>query len=150
MKTIILILVTIFSTFVTFAQKSKEKDATSALPVFARQYSCPMHSDIISDKPGKCSKCGMDLTVSKKEQMKQEATGTYSCPMHKEVVSNHEGVCAKCSSKLVVDRKGSKQAKTVYSCSMHSEVASNKTGKCPICGKELEKEKTALGRIKKS
>lgn len=25
------------------------------------QYSCPMCKDITSDKPGKCSKCGMDL-----------------------------------------------------------------------------------------
>jgi len=24
-------------------------------------YSCPMHADVTSDKPGKCSKCGMDL-----------------------------------------------------------------------------------------
>ena len=24
-------------------------------------YVCPMHSDVTSDKPGKCSKCGMDL-----------------------------------------------------------------------------------------
>ena len=24
-------------------------------------YSCPMHPEVTSDKPGKCSKCGMDL-----------------------------------------------------------------------------------------
>ncbi|CAN5429220.1 hypothetical protein BH09BAC3_BH09BAC3_06840 [soil metagenome] len=24
-------------------------------------YTCPMHSEIKSDKPGKCPKCGMDL-----------------------------------------------------------------------------------------
>lgn len=29
-------------------------------------YSCPMHPEVKSDKPGKCSKCGMDLV--KKEQ----------------------------------------------------------------------------------
>ena len=34
------------------------------------KYSCPMHPDELSNKPGKCSKCGMDLTKSKKEQMK--------------------------------------------------------------------------------
>lgn len=27
----------------------------------AAQYSCPMHPDMTSDKPGKCSKCGMEL-----------------------------------------------------------------------------------------
>ena len=25
------------------------------------KYSCPMHPEVTSDKPGTCSKCGMDL-----------------------------------------------------------------------------------------
>ncbi len=25
------------------------------------EYTCPMHPDVISDKPGKCPVCGMDL-----------------------------------------------------------------------------------------
>ncbi len=29
------------------------------------QYTCPMHPEVISDKPGKCPKCGMDLVVKK-------------------------------------------------------------------------------------
>ncbi len=24
-------------------------------------YVCPMHSDVVTDKPGTCEKCGMDL-----------------------------------------------------------------------------------------
>lgn len=27
----------------------------------AGQYTCPMHSEVVSDKPGKCPKCGMAL-----------------------------------------------------------------------------------------
>ena len=27
----------------------------------SQKYTCPMHPEVISDKPGKCSKCGMDL-----------------------------------------------------------------------------------------
>lgn len=34
----------------------------------AVQYTCPMHPEVISDKPGKCPKCGMDL-VEKKDEM---------------------------------------------------------------------------------
>lgn len=34
----------------------KESNATAAA-----LYVCPMHPDVTSDKPGKCSKCGMDL-----------------------------------------------------------------------------------------
>ena len=28
-------------------------------------YTCPMHPEVTSDKPGKCPKCGMDLVVKK-------------------------------------------------------------------------------------
>lgn len=28
-------------------------------------YACPMHPEITSDKPGKCSKCGMDMVEKK-------------------------------------------------------------------------------------
>ena len=28
-------------------------------------YVCPMHSDVVSTKPGKCSKCGMNLALKK-------------------------------------------------------------------------------------
>jgi uncharacterized membrane protein len=39
----------------------------------ATQYTCPMHPEVISDKPGKCPKCGM--TLVKKEAAKKEADG---------------------------------------------------------------------------
>lgn len=29
---------------------------------------CPMHPDVTSDKPAKCSKCGMDLVAKKVEK----------------------------------------------------------------------------------
>jgi len=34
-------------------------------------YTCSMHSDIVSDKPGKCPKCGMEM-VEKKPVKKDE------------------------------------------------------------------------------
>ena len=27
------------------------------------EYTCPMHPEVVSDKPGKCPQCGMDLEV---------------------------------------------------------------------------------------
>ena len=29
----------------------------------AAVYTCPMHPEVVSDKPEKCSKCGMDLAA---------------------------------------------------------------------------------------
>ena len=148
MKTIIILLVATFTTFGAVAQKSKGNVKNPKPPVITIQYTCPMHSDMVSNKPGKCSKCGMDLSLSKKEQMKQEVTNTYTCPMHKEVVSTHESICAKCSSKLVIDRGSSKHATSVYTCSMHSQVAGNERDKCPICRMKLEKQTNIVDSTK--
>lgn len=39
----------------------KELTAKVADPAVTASYACPMHADVTNDKPGKCSKCGMDL-----------------------------------------------------------------------------------------
>ena len=45
-------------------------------------YTCKMHPDVMSDKPGKCPKCGMTLVKQKMtaEQMKMMKEGTYTKP----------------------------------------------------------------------
>ena len=45
--------------------KPAAKTETTGDAVQAVQYTCPMHPEVISDKPGKCPKCGMDLVVKK-------------------------------------------------------------------------------------
>jgi hypothetical protein len=35
-------------------------------PVAAATYTCPMHPDVKSDKPGECPQCGMDLVPVEK------------------------------------------------------------------------------------
>ena len=35
-------------------------------------YTCPMHPEVISDKPGKCPKCGMDLVLKDAPEKKEE------------------------------------------------------------------------------
>ena len=40
------------------SSKSNEQPAQKGKAV---QYTCPMHPEVVQDKPGKCPKCGMDL-----------------------------------------------------------------------------------------
>ena len=45
-------------------------------------YTCKMHNEVMSDKPGKCPKCSMDFVKQKmtEEQMKMMKEGTYIKP----------------------------------------------------------------------
>lgn len=113
----------------------KEKHAT--------YYTCPKHSDVVSDKPGKCPQCGMDLSLSTKEQVKAKVTKNYTCPVHVEIATHDPGKCPKCGKKLALSQKEQMKAEVtkVYTCSMHPDVALDKDGVCPKCGQELVEKK---------
>jgi hypothetical protein len=83
-------------------------------------YTCPMpeHSDVRSDKPGKCPKCNMTLIPMMKQASSigtnlAPETSTmvpeklYTCPMasHADVVSDKPGKCSKCGMDLVETTK---------------------------------------------
>jgi len=44
----------------------KAPASTTAAPAAATVYTCPMHPEVTSDKPGKCPKCGMNLVPKAK------------------------------------------------------------------------------------
>ena len=90
-------------------------------------YTCPMHSDVVSDAPGKCPKCGMKLMPA------EPASASYTCPMHPDVVSDAPGKCPKCGMKLMP----AEPASASYTCPMHPDVVSDAPGKCPKCGMKL-------------
>jgi hypothetical protein len=110
-------------------------------PVTLVQYVCPMHANVTSDKPGKCSKCGMNL--SKKEQLKME-TVKYTCSMHPEITSDNPGQCSKCGMNLSLSKKEQMKSEVMngYTCPMHADVTSDKPGKCSKCGMALTVAKT--------
>jgi multidrug efflux pump subunit AcrA (membrane-fusion protein) len=45
---------------------SNANSPSETKPVAKQLYTCPMHPDVISDKPGKCPECGMDLVPLEK------------------------------------------------------------------------------------
>ncbi len=95
-------------------------------------YTCPMHADLISDKPGECPKCGMTLVEKKMDKMMMKHDSSKMNMKHSKM--DH-----------------SKMAKT-YVCSMHPKVTSDKPGECPKCGMALvekKMDKMKMGKMMK-
>jgi Cu+-exporting ATPase len=75
-----------------------EEQSSSAVEAPGNRYTCPMHLEVISDKPGNCPKCGMRLEPI---IPKSPATKTiYTCPMHPQIEQDHPGQCPKCGMTL--------------------------------------------------
>jgi len=108
--------------------KSSKKKGANTEKV---KYECPMHPEESAGKPGKCTKCKMDL-----KEVKQDSK-VFTCPMHPEETSNKPGKCAKCK----MDLKEVKQESKAYSCPMHPDETSNKPGKCAKCKMDLVEKK---------
>ena len=66
-KLFLLIIVLVAGTMTIFAQSAKDVQPKSKTDTATKTiYTCPMHPEVISDKPGKCPKCGMTLVDQKK------------------------------------------------------------------------------------
>ena len=89
----------------------------------ATLYHCPMHPTYISNQPGECPICGMNLVPIDKEghetTVKKDTAGTAGMP----------GMAAPTAT---MAKPGQ------YTCPMDPEIVSDKPGKCPICGMNLE------------
>jgi hypothetical protein len=112
MKKIILLAISIFVvTHFLFAQTKAGKTDTTQHLTF---YSCTMHPDVISNKPGKCPKCGMELSLSGKEQMKVGVTKNYVCPTHLDITRHDPGKCPICHMDLIpVEKKNATDADAI-------------------------------------
>ncbi len=118
------------------AEKLKEVKKVVALQDI---YTCPMHTEVVSDKPGDCPECGMHL--EKKEVAIAE--DTYTCPMHPEVVSGRPGDCPKCGMKLEkAETPSIKVSPRTCACEAPGKVVLKEGEKtiCPVCELKMEKK----------
>lgn len=69
-KIIVSLLIIVAASFALASCNSKESHTYEAAEKV--QYTCPMHPEVISDKPGQCPKCKMDLVK------KESTSGTSS------------------------------------------------------------------------
>ena len=111
MKKIIIVLIVLFTVSTTVS--AQITTVTSKKEEQKTMYSCPMHPKEMSDKKGKCSKCGMDLVASKE---------TVHATTAKE-------------------NKATTVAKSKYVCTMDGST-SDKAGKCPKCGMAMTERKS--------
>jgi Cu+-exporting ATPase len=77
---------------VSHGQESTSAGQTSG------KYTCPMHSEVQSNKPGSCPKCGMALDPSRPASQKQKVI--YTCPMHMQIEQVGPGQCPICGMAL--------------------------------------------------
>jgi membrane fusion protein, copper/silver efflux system len=82
----------------------------STLPPDVQYYTCSMHPQIKSDKPGSCPICGMTLSPIRKSAEKKEQAQpnvqppkieSYTCPMHPQIHAPQMGPCPLCGMDLV-------------------------------------------------
>lgn len=76
-------------------------------------YTCPMHPEVTSEKPGRCPKCKMYLVKADNQKVEADKAkhdhakhqAAYVCPMHPEVTSDKPGRCPECKMHLVKAKK---------------------------------------------
>lgn len=96
-----------------------------------KQYTCPMHKEVVQDKPGNCPKCGMKLIIvdidgnghSHLQQQGKAHAKEASTPNEDHIVPITE----------TQNEQGFKK----YTCPMHPQIIQDAPGKCPLCGMTL-------------
>jgi hypothetical protein len=82
-------------------------------------FTCPMHPDIIEDKPGTCPVCRMALVPVRLDT-------AFSCPVHTSVIETEQGTCRICRRRLVQIT-----ISLFWTCAGHPDVREVNPGTCP-------------------
>ena len=120
------------------------------------KYTCPMHPEIVQDKPGNCPICGMHLVPVNVEEQAIVQKGMEK-PLHAEKNAEHhhtehhlENAMGRQKDVIhpgiIETEKGktnglsNSQEKSnfqKFTCPMHPQIITDQPGKCPLCGMTL-------------
>lgn len=104
-------LIIVLSVFlaVSTASNAQANPKSSKEETQKKSYVCPMHPEEMSSTKGKCNKCGMELTKTKKLKSKPSLKGSqtsteakYICPMHPKAIGKKGDKCPKCGMNLML------------------------------------------------
>lgn len=105
----LLIAVTLLAAGAMLVTQCRRSSETPGSGEHQHEYFCPMHPQIVQDKPGTCPICSMKLERREKAPARPAAPAgggstrqqyEYYCPMHPQVVRDKPGDCPICSMKL--------------------------------------------------
>jgi hypothetical protein len=132
MKTTILLAVLslgLLSATTTYSQVTEPVKVKHEKMVKA-SYVCPMHADMKSVKPAKCSQCGMNMKKMDMNMKKMDMP-------HNKMNMKKDSIMMKHDSVKMSHEKMTK----MYACPMHADITSDKTGKCSKCDMMLVEKK---------
>lgn len=116
----------------------------------AAVYRCPMHPEVVKDRPGDCPICNMALVKDEGAAPAPSAAAVWTCPMHPEVVKDAPGTCPICNMDLVLKEPAAAAAGGGQSfsgarfcvlhnckmagCRMELPQKAGEKVDCPVCG----------------
>lgn len=100
------------------------------------KYICPMHPNIVSDAPGRCPICGMDLVSFCATPKGRQMAG----PAMLAVDGESQLAAMSGMPPRVEGDAPPALGQASYVCPMHPDILSDAPGRCPICGMDLVKK----------
>ena len=98
------------------------------------KFTCPMHPEIIQDKPGNCPECGMNLVQVKDDG---DRSASHEQATHSEQAAPHTGHNVEPPETEKADLNKDAHSFERYTCPMHPQIVQDAPGKCPLCGMTL-------------
>ncbi|MEO7312716.1 MAG: multicopper oxidase domain-containing protein [Chitinophagaceae bacterium] len=130
MKKLIIVISILTSVLSVYAQPDRKDMPMQKNEASAVTYTCPMHPEIHSGKPGNCPKCGMKLIQEKPKKI-------MDTPALKDTARHQHDMGG-----MKMDNIPKTKEEATYTCPMHPEIHSGKPANCPKCGMKLVKEKS--------